>query len=42
MGSGHVEFGDGVPDQLAELGVDDVVAALPWSVNADFPIHAPR
>ncbi len=41
MGSGHVEFGDGVPHQLAELGVNDVVTALPWRVDADFPIHDP-
>jgi hypothetical protein len=30
MGRGHVEYRDGVPHQLAALGVDDVATALPW------------
>lgn len=41
MGSGHVEYGDGVPHQLAALGVDDVTTALPWQADADYPIHDP-
>jgi uncharacterized iron-regulated protein len=41
MGSGHVEFGDGVPHQLAALGVDDVTTALPWRADTDYPIHDP-
>jgi uncharacterized iron-regulated protein len=28
MGSGHIEYGDGVPHQLAALGIDDVATAL--------------
>jgi uncharacterized iron-regulated protein len=41
MGSGHVEYGDGVPHQLAALGVDDVTTALPWRADTDYPIHDP-
>ena len=41
MGSGHVEFGDGVPHQLAALGVRDVATALPWRADTDYPIHDP-
>jgi uncharacterized iron-regulated protein len=36
MGSGHIEYGDGVPHQLAALRVDDVATALPWRANADY------
>ncbi len=41
MGSGHVEYGDGVPHQLAALGVEDVTTALPWQADADYPLHDP-
>jgi len=41
MGSGHIEYGDGVPRQLAALGVDDVVTALPWPAGANCPAHVP-
>src|SRR5665811_1850312 len=41
MGSGHIEYRDGVPHQLAALGVDDVATALPWPANTDYPIHDP-
>ena len=41
MGSGHIEFGDGVPHQLAALGVSDVAIALPWRTDTDYPIHDP-
>ncbi len=41
MGSGHIEYGDGVPHQLAALGIDDVATALPWPANTDYPIHDP-
>lgn len=41
MGSGHIEYGDGVPYQLAALGVDDVATALPWRADSDYPIHDP-
>ena len=41
MGSGHVEYGDGVPHQLAALGVGDVTTALPWRADTDYPIHDP-
>ncbi len=30
MGSGHLEYGDGVPHQLRDLGVTDIAVALPW------------
>ncbi len=39
MGSGHVEFGEGVPHQLAALGVHDVATALPWRADVDIPNH---
>jgi uncharacterized iron-regulated protein len=42
MGSGHVEYGDGVPYQLAALGVDDVATALPWCADTDYPAAPPR
>ena len=42
MGSGHVEYRDGVPHQLAALGVDDVATALPWPAGADCPPQDPR
>jgi uncharacterized iron-regulated protein len=37
MGRGHVEYGDGVPHQLAALGVHDVATALPWCADIDYP-----
>jgi len=42
MGSGHIEYGDGVPYQLAALGVDDVATALPWCADIDYPADHPR
>jgi uncharacterized iron-regulated protein len=41
MGSGHIEYGEGVPYQLAALEVDDVATALPWRSDTDYPIHDP-
>jgi len=41
IGRGHIEYGDGIPHQLASLGVDDVATALPWSTDADCPAHDP-
>src|ERR1039457_2900702 len=41
MGSGHIEYGDGVPHQLAALGVNDIATALPWPSDTDYPIHDP-
>ena len=35
MGSGHVARGDGVPHQLEQLGVRNIVTLLPWDQNAD-------
>ncbi len=35
MGSGHIAHGDGVPHQLANLGVKRVASLLPWDSNAD-------
>ena len=37
MGSGHVEYRDGVAFQLAALGVLDVATALPWPEDAEVP-----
>jgi hypothetical protein len=42
MGSGHVEYGDGVAHQLAALKVNDVVTALPWNSGADCLPSVPR
>ncbi len=42
IGSGHVEYGDGIAYQLAALGVDDVATALPWRADADCPAPDPR
>ena len=39
MGSGHIEYGDGVPYQLAALRIDDVVTALPWPADTEYPIQ---
>ena len=41
MGSGHIEYGDGVPYQLAALKIDDVVTALAWPADMDYPNHVP-
>src|ERR1035437_1997131 len=41
MGSGHIEYGDGVPYQLAALRIDDVATALPWPADTEYPIHDP-
>jgi uncharacterized iron-regulated protein len=41
MGSGHIEYGNGVPHQLAALGVNCVATALPWPADTDYPIHDP-
>ena len=42
MGSGHVEYGDGVVRQLAALQVNDVATALPWNSGADCPTPDPK
>ena len=41
MGSGHIEYGDGVPSQLAALAIDNVGTALPWPTDLDCPISNP-
>ena len=41
MGSGHIEYGDGAPYQLAALGIDDVVTVLPGPADTEYPIHDP-
>ncbi len=41
MGSGHIEYGDGVPYQLAALRIDDVATVLPWPADTEYPIHDP-
>jgi uncharacterized iron-regulated protein len=41
MGRGHVEYGNGVPHQLAALGVHDVATALPWRADMDYPADDP-
>lgn len=35
MGSGHLEGGQGVPHQLADLGVGDSMVLLPWDQGRD-------
>jgi uncharacterized iron-regulated protein len=35
IGSGHLEYGYGVPHQLADLGVHGVTALLPWEEESD-------
>ena len=35
IGSGHLDHGDGVPRQLAQLGVSNVSVLLPWETNRD-------
>jgi uncharacterized iron-regulated protein len=42
MGSGHVEYGDGVVHQLAALQVSDVATALPWNSGTDCPTPDPK
>lgn len=39
MGSGHVEYREGVAHQLVAMGVDDVSTALPWCADADYPVQ---
>jgi len=41
MGTGHIEYGDGVPSQLAALAIYNVGTALPWPNDADYPISSP-
>ncbi len=35
VGGGHVQHGWGIEHQLADLGIDDVLALLPWDAGAD-------
>lgn len=37
MGRGHIEYGDGVPHQLAAMGIDNIATALPWRVDIACP-----
>jgi uncharacterized iron-regulated protein len=41
MGAGHIEYGCGVPHQLAALGIHEVATALPWPANTAYPNHDP-
>jgi hypothetical protein len=41
IGSGHIEYGDGVPRQLAALGIPNVGTALPWPADANCPVSEP-
>jgi uncharacterized iron-regulated protein len=41
MGRGHVEYGDGVPHQLAALGLSAVATALPWNLHDEPPTATP-
>jgi uncharacterized iron-regulated protein len=41
IGSGHIEYGDGVPWQLAALGIPNVGTALPWPADAICPVSEP-
>ncbi len=42
MGSGHIEYGDGVPHQLTALGIDRVATALPWPAGTACPAGDPQ
>ncbi|WP_240936016.1 ChaN family lipoprotein [Billgrantia bachuensis] len=33
IGQGHLQYGHGVPHQLADLGVEDPVSLLPWTAG---------
>jgi hypothetical protein len=33
VGKGHAEYGDGIPRQLADLGVGDAAVLLPWDTD---------
>lgn len=33
IGQGHLQYGHGVPHQLADLGVEDLATLLPWGVG---------
>jgi len=35
VGRGHLEYGYGIPHQLADMGIDDVAVLLPVDVGAD-------
>jgi len=35
MGSGHLEYGHGVPHQLQDLGITDARVLLPWEIDAE-------
>jgi uncharacterized iron-regulated protein len=37
VGRGHAEFGHGIPAQLRDLGIRDVVVALPWPADVACP-----
>ncbi len=37
VGAGHIEYGDGIPRQLAAMDVRDVVTALPWPAESAAP-----
>ena len=41
MGQGHIEYGDGVPHQLAAMGINHIATALPWPADTDCPQHDP-
>jgi uncharacterized iron-regulated protein len=41
MGSGHLQFGHGVPHQLRDLGITDPLTLLPWEVDADCRVPEP-
>ena len=33
VGKGHAEYGDGIPHQLADLGIANAAVLLPWDTN---------
>jgi uncharacterized iron-regulated protein len=41
IGAGHIEYGDGVPRQLAAMDVRGVVTALPWAARSCAPETEP-
>ena len=39
IGRGHLEYGHGIPHQLADLGIDDVGVLLPVDADDDCAAH---
>jgi uncharacterized iron-regulated protein len=42
VGKGHAEYGDGIPHQLADLGIANAAVLLPWDTNRPCEELAPK